>query len=269
MEEDFSKYNGEGTILRKAQLKMLEILVEVDKVCKKHGIEYWLDFGTLLGAVRHQGFIPWDDDLDISVRRKDYKRLCEILKKELPDWLFVQTHATDKYYKAKFAKVRDKYSVFSEPGWNGKSMQRGIFIDIFPVEPGHVSSKKMLDFLYTRTFNRLRHYDGNKWEIPVAYLMSPFVYGALYFLRTINPLFSGKMIYSYGIKLPFPRQFQLNSDHIFPLKSLTFEGHEFMVPADPDQYLTNLYGNYMQVPAEENRRQHALEITFLDNKFQQ
>ena len=67
MEEDFSKYNGEGTMLRKAQLRMLDILVEVDKVCKRHNIPYWVDYGTLLGAVRHGGFIPWDDDLDISM----------------------------------------------------------------------------------------------------------------------------------------------------------------------------------------------------------
>ena len=82
--EDFSKYNGEGTILRKAQLRMLDMLIEVDKICRKYNIQYWLDFGTLLGAVRHQGFIPWDDDLDICVLRKDYKRLRKVLIAELP-----------------------------------------------------------------------------------------------------------------------------------------------------------------------------------------
>lgn len=68
--EDFSVYNGENTILRKAQLRMLEILVQVSSICDKHSIPYWIDYGTLLGAVRHNGFIPWDDDLDISILKK-------------------------------------------------------------------------------------------------------------------------------------------------------------------------------------------------------
>ena len=80
IQEDLSKYNPEGSILRRAQLRELEILIEVDKICRKHNIEYFLDWGTLLGAVRHGGFIPWDDDIDISVRRKDYSRLCKVLK---------------------------------------------------------------------------------------------------------------------------------------------------------------------------------------------
>ena len=75
MIEDFSVYNGENTELRKAQMRMLEILVHVSAICDTHAISYWIDYGTLLGAVRHKGFIPWDDDLDISVLKKDYKKL--------------------------------------------------------------------------------------------------------------------------------------------------------------------------------------------------
>ena len=78
--EDFSKYNPEGSTLRKAQLRMLEILKEIDKICKKHHITYWLDGGTMLGCARHKGFIPWDDDLDIAVFEEDYERLLHILQ---------------------------------------------------------------------------------------------------------------------------------------------------------------------------------------------
>ena len=82
--EDFSRYNGENTKLRKAQLCMLDILIQFDKVCRNNNISYWLDGGTLLGAVRHQGFIPWDDDLDVCIQSKDYPKLREALIKELP-----------------------------------------------------------------------------------------------------------------------------------------------------------------------------------------
>ena len=77
--------------LRACQLKQLAILEEINKICKRHKIEYWLDGGTLLGAVRHDGFIPWDDDIDIGMSLEDEKRFEEIAPKELPDWLYLQT----------------------------------------------------------------------------------------------------------------------------------------------------------------------------------
>ena len=81
--------------LRACQLKQLAILEEIDKICKRHKIEYWLDGGTLLGAVRHGGFIPWDDDIDIGMSQEDEKRFEEIAPKELPDWLYLQTPQSD------------------------------------------------------------------------------------------------------------------------------------------------------------------------------
>ena len=97
MSEDLRvKYNPDGSILRQHQLKMLDILIVIDGICKKHGIKYWISDGTLLGAVRHGGFIPWDDDLDIQMMRKDFKHFIKIISKELPENLVLQTHKTDK-----------------------------------------------------------------------------------------------------------------------------------------------------------------------------
>ena len=81
------RFNPDGSLLRRQQLRMLEILVEIDKICQHHQIPYWLSSGTLIGAVRHNGFIPWDDDLDIEMMRSDYLRLMDILPRELPSWL--------------------------------------------------------------------------------------------------------------------------------------------------------------------------------------
>ena len=93
--EDLRKYNPEGSTLRKAQMRMLDILLVVDKIFRKHHIEYWLDGGTLLGAVRHGGFIPWDDDLDINVRVSDISRIRKVLQSELPKNLCYQDVTTD------------------------------------------------------------------------------------------------------------------------------------------------------------------------------
>ena len=84
--------------MRRTQLRLLEILDVFDGICRKHGIDYWLDWGSLLGARRHGGFIPWDDDLDVSLLRKDYKRLLAALEAELPEDLKLQTRKTDNKY---------------------------------------------------------------------------------------------------------------------------------------------------------------------------
>ena len=123
---------------------MLEILCEIDRICKKHGIRYWLSSGTLIGAVRHGGFIPWDDDLDIEMMREDYDRLMDVLPGELPSTMALQTHETDPTYFFYYAKVRDRRSILAE-GNNYDRMwkEQGIYIDIFPLERQPLSIHKI------------------------------------------------------------------------------------------------------------------------------
>src|SRR5690554_4949476 len=111
MIEDFSEINGEGTTLRKAQLRVLDIFIEVENILRNHNIDYWLIGGTLLGAVRHGGFIPWDDDLDISIEYKDLKKVRKLLKKELSEKYAIQDYKSDRnYYIDSIFKIRDKNS---------------------------------------------------------------------------------------------------------------------------------------------------------------
>ena len=93
--------------LRSCQLKQLSILKEIDRICKSHGINYWLDGGTLLGAVRHGGFIPWDDDIDIAMRQEDLDRFVSIEPSELREGLFLQTPQIEPQSKEPIVKVRD------------------------------------------------------------------------------------------------------------------------------------------------------------------
>lgn len=102
--------------LRKVQLTQLEILKEVDRICTKHGIKYWLSGGTQLGAVRHNGFIPWDDDLDIDMMREDFNRFLKIARTELQESYYLQDWFTEKAYGLPFAKIRKNNTLFVEAG---------------------------------------------------------------------------------------------------------------------------------------------------------
>ena len=147
-QEDLSHYNPEGSTLRKAQMRMLEILKAVDAICRQNNIPYFIEAGTLLGSVRHGGFIPWDDDLDICVMRSDYNRLRGLLKENLPSSMVFQDAKTDPNYPLLIGKVRDTKSYFEED-FSAKLEYGGIYIDIFPIEK--VPSwkwKQKLDYIY-------------------------------------------------------------------------------------------------------------------------
>ena len=117
---------------------MLQILCATDKICTEHHLTYWLEGGTLLGAVRHHGFIPWDDDMDISMPRKDYEQFLKIAPQLLPKDLFLQTQQSDPQYKLPIAKIRKRGTLLIETGETGnENYCHGIFIDIIPNDYYH------------------------------------------------------------------------------------------------------------------------------------
>ena len=151
---DFSKLypdnRQEGeTVLRQAQLVMLRMLKIIDYICRKHDISYWMCSGTLLGAVRHKGFIPWDDDLDICMIREDYERFVKIAVNEFPEDMMLQTRETDPHYHylPLPCKVRDKKSFILSPGYEDEECEKGLFIDIFPMDRYH---KQKLPFMFEK-----------------------------------------------------------------------------------------------------------------------
>ena len=99
------KYNPDGSVLRNMQLQLLDILKEFDAICQKHHIPYWLDSGTLIGAVRHGGFVPWDDDVDVCVLKKDQKRIRQIMQQELGASLKYMDEKVDSTYPRKWARI--------------------------------------------------------------------------------------------------------------------------------------------------------------------
>lgn len=258
------RFNPDGSVLRRQQMRMLSILQVVDRICRTHGIPYWLSSGTLLGAVRHKGFIPWDDDVDIEMRRPDYLRLLEILPRELPPHLVLQTQATDPGYTSVYAKIRDLNSrILETNGYDRGYKYQGIYIDIFPLENliypvawlganmhGHIykilKNKTLTEEVRMKRVRRFLNF--NKYiGFPVLRFLSFFVHGKA-------------MRHALGTAFYAPRYM----DDIFPLKEIEFEGYSFGAPYNPDAYLKKMYGDYMKLPDLQSIKAHLKEISIED-----
>ena len=239
------KYNPEGSDLRNLQNRMLEILKCVDEICQRHKIPYWLSSGTLLGAVRHGGFIPWDDDIDIELLREDYLKLITILPQELPAHYRLQTKESDTGYVYIFAKVRDTQSLIEEKIVFNKHFQlNGAFIDIFPLEHTQKHLAKIALVCYNRLcLNVVEKYGPNKLFNIFHRLLTKWLFPLF---RAITPKKSAIIHHTYGVG------FLKNERHttdIYPLKRINFEGYLFNAPSDCDKYLKRIYGNdYMKLP---------------------
>lgn len=260
--EDLSQYNPEGSTLRKLQLRLLDILVEIDRICRKNNIQYWIDFGTLLGAVRHRGFIPWDDDVDISMPTEDYNRFLEIAPKELSESFFLQTKNTDPTYSFPLNKVRDKNSFFITQHEDfTKEYQKGLFIDIFEVTPYPSVNPKLQKFIM-HWLLKTGFFFSVKQDVTIKNLIAAMTFPFLKFglnilwwvlcLKPKNKLGYKKNFNTYGNSY--------TKDMVFPLKNIIFEGKTFLGPADPDRYLTSIYKNYMQIPPTEKRSSHIIHV---------
>lgn len=255
------RYNPDGSILRKQQLRMLEMLQYIDFVCKKHNIRYWLCSGTLLGAVRHGGFIPWDDDVDIEMLREDYKRLIEILKKDIDSRYALQTHSTDANYLYPYAKLRDLHSTLKE----GHSMDEsyryhGIFIDIFVMEPSSsLRLFKCSSMIYQKVLyalsRRIKNEKVRKIYSDIAYfLLNHVLFPIFHFFSDWKA--NGQLRHALGGVFSKSRIMK----EIFPLSSIKFENVYFPIPHDSDSYLRRIYGNYMQLPDLNKINIHTIEI---------
>lgn len=264
MQEDLKRYNPEGSELRNIQLKMLDILVIVTDICDKHNLPYWISGGTLLGAKRHGGFIPWDDDIDIELMRKDYKKLLKILPNELPEDLYLQT-PKEKSYRLRFSKVRDRNStIYSEEEDMASYQHKGLYIDIFSEEFSYLWLKNFVDFFYGRAFRRYkrgRAFESFQYfyEYVISLGLLPIGHALKWIARGICAITRPKhVLHSYGIG----NTTNHHASYMFPTSKIAFEGREFSAPKDVDQYLKNQYGDYMSIPKEEDRPSHFLKVKF-------
>ena len=239
----------------------LAYLLEVDRICKKHNIKYFLGGGTLLGAVRHDGFIPWDDDSDIMMLREDYDKFCKIAQSELPDGMRFQSGKTDKNCFYEFAKLRIENTYFAtELARNHKSIDIGIAFDIFCHDKTANSRLGQKLHLAMTVFTRALVL--NKWNHRKADNGSRLQSAVTNFFVKVLPLRFSYWLMNHTISF-FKRK--KNAKYLydgmgrnvyngsFPAALLDeviekdFEGYPLPIPKRYDEYLTFLYGDYREL----------------------
>jgi len=259
---------------RELQLVELEMLNEVVKVCNKYNIEYFIDSGTALGAFRHSGFIPWDDDIDIGMTRVNYDKFLEIAPKAINGEIFIQNRKTDK--KAPFYSIRARKNNTIHMEWDKRNMKihHGVYIDIFPYDSIPDEEHKRIKFqkrckriikIYKiRSIpDRYKKPERNiKWWVLAIirrllhYILLPIPINWVegYVEKIFRKYNNDKTKYitclSYGGIHAFKKE------DIFPIKDILFEKNVYSAPNNMNNYLKELYGDYMKLPPKEERKGH-------------
>ncbi|MFK5915359.1 MAG: LicD family protein [Woeseiaceae bacterium] len=253
----------ETETLRKAQFIMLDMLIEFDAICKKHHLQYWLDSGSLLGAVRHQGFIPWDDDIDLSMPVEDYNKFIKIAESELSSEIFFQTSQTDMNFKFDYIKLRSNKASIVEFHEKDKNINyhQGVFVDIFPMLAidNTDSNKKQ----YDSTLKEIRNVSSVSLHTPNGKDDSVTRKGLVASLKQKHQGWgNNKTKVIYGGEMSDVAAWFDMAD-VFPLKTIEFEGRIFPAPNNPSHYLDAIYKfDYRQIPPENKRLIHAHSIEF-------
>lgn len=264
------------------QIIELDILREIDRICRKYDLTYFLVGGSMLGAVRHNGFIPWDDDIDIGMCREDYDRFLWIAEKELPSPYKVHTYKNCDKHHYYFAHVVDGRYQVRRLGSNDKRVE-DVWVDIFPIDGFPSKPLTGIPHYIGLNFDRFMYHlayfdqvnigrsDRPKWQKAVLRVLNS-IHGVVkpdkqYWrnrmdrgLRKYKPDESKLSFNFIGIRLLkelFPSEvFLQTADYKF--EDLTVKG-----PKDYDTYLSGLFGSdYMTPPAENNRLSHPMELLF-------
>lgn len=254
-----------------------EILDVIHKVCEENGLRYSLAYGTLIGAVRHKGFIPWDDDIDLMMPREDYEKLLAIWRQAAPEGYILQNVRTDPDFTQSFTKIRKDHTTFLQfEHEREKSYHKGVFVDIFPgdrVAPSKLCRKIQyiacaVNLLYSRG-----HTSGSGGIVGSVEHFLLKVPKEKYakrretaesWIRRWNSKNSG--LYVFPSTLEWCQKYY--PANLFEnMGTIAFSGKNYQCVADPDSILRLDYGDYMQFPPEEERvwKHHPILIDFEHN----
>jgi len=251
-----------------AKNAQMDLLIEMDRICQKHNIRYFLTAGTLIGAIRHDGFIPWDDDIDVGMLREEFDRFREVCKDELDPAYFYHDWTLDPASPHPFAKLKIRGTHYPETLAAKSDMNDCVYIDIFPYDNAPDSE-------FLRKIHHIKRYLIKKilllrcnFDLSGGRLGRRILYGTLKFLSRIRSVEGWKKAYTrmqqqYNDQ-PAEKVVNLGGAYSYAKESIPrtvvektvphlFEGKLFQVPEGYDAFLRNCYGDYMQLPPEEQR----------------
>lgn len=257
----------ENQSLRKLQLIEIEVLDEFVRICEKYHLKYYLMFGTLLGAIRHNGFIPWDDDIDVVMPRKDFEFFCRIASKETGKEFVIDYYYTDKNYLDASAKLRMKNTVYATE-WHKRFdyISYGCWIDIFPLDNLsniHSFHYFLQAFINKRIVDKLVHHrmlkrkGGLNIKNRIISTLTKAV-PAKFWFKLRNYLCqcdrNEKSRYLSCMLLPYPAKLLVfNRVDFKEATQVKFENKYYDVPCGWEKVLRHLYGDYMRMPPKEQR----------------
>jgi lipopolysaccharide cholinephosphotransferase len=229
------------TTLRQCQLVMTRMLKIFDYLCLKHNIKYFMTGGTLIGAVRHQGFIPWDDDLDVGMTRNDYERFIKYAVPELPVDIFFQNSDTDIFYPQQSnveARLRDKYSHYNHIGQENNKWHEGLQVDIFVYDRAYLPH----NFFVITQNKLLKLLNNSRKRASIQKAISKYAPFPLVYCSNFMQYYGKMKLGTYITKGEYET-----------LLRTKFEDTEVYIPRGYDSYLRRQYGDYMQLPPVEKR----------------
>ncbi len=245
--------------IRKVQERLLEMGDIVFSILDEHKIKYMIAYGTLLGSVRHKGFVPWDDDLDIYIFDEDYDKALEILRKELPKDLIVHDKLTDPIYWPFWSRIRDLKSETVAELWpnDNKYKYTGINFDLYKLEK--VKEKDALKIRYKHNIEHQNSLRKSKIITRKESVKNKLKIYPKYIKEIFKSIFSNKNAigYSFVIRLPF-----IKEEYVLPLRDYEFEGRKLKGPKDYDKMLSIMYGDYMNIPPYKDRMSHYSKVIF-------
>lgn len=248
--------------------EMLNILKYIDDICSKNNIHYSLIGGSLIGAIRHGGMIPWDDDIDIGLLYEDYQKLIKILKKDDSNYLLLDDQSCNKYYTT-HAKLVSKRTHLIEKDYE-EIDELGVFVDIFVYMYVPSNSKSIKKFYNKLTFNnklisglrKPNKSENHRFLRNLRYLYSSYIVGKKKLYEKNKKMYkkycNGKYIVSNFPQYGIDKEIQ-NADFFDEFQRTNFDGIEVSISKEYDVFLTTSFGDYMKLPPKEKRVSHSLE----------